>query len=306
MPRRSPTAWWIRRRPPGVGRTILSEAERLDRLVADLLSLARLEAADFAIELADVDLSDLIRAAELAFAPRCAQHGVSAAGRAAAPSRSSCARIRCGCARSSTVSWRTRCGWCRPASRSCSRSNAGPHHAVVEVRDGGPGLTDDDLAVAFERGALYQRYQGDPQGRQRAGAGPGRRAGAAARWRHRGRARTRGWRPVHGLPSSYTRLTWRFPLAGNLRGMRKIALSIVVFAAALLTACGPSAAPALVATAESEALAAMGIEPEDLAAAQPAAQPSPKAARQGPATRTSPAGTNAARRRSCWPQRVAR
>jgi len=56
--------------------------------------------------------------------------------------------------------------------------------------------------------------------------------------------------------------------------MRKLALSIVVFAAALLTACGPSAAPALVATAESEALAAMGVEPEDLAAAQPGATPS--------------------------------
>ena len=59
--------------------------------------------------------------------------------------------------------------------------------------------------------------------------------------------------------------------------MRKLALSIVVFAAALLTACGPSAAPALVATAESEALAAIGVEPEDLAAAQPSAQPSEKA-----------------------------
>jgi two-component system sensor histidine kinase BaeS len=33
-------------------------------------------------------------------------------------------------------------------------------HAVLEVRDGGPGFTDDDLAVAFERGALYQRYRG--------------------------------------------------------------------------------------------------------------------------------------------------
>jgi hypothetical protein len=56
--------------------------------------------------------------------------------------------------------------------------------------------------------------------------------------------------------------------------MRKVALSIVVFAAALLTACGPSAAPALVATAEAEALAAIGVEPEDLAAAQPDATPS--------------------------------
>lgn len=31
---------------------------------------------------------------------------------------------------------------------------------VLEVRDGGPGFTDDDLAVAFERGALHQRYRG--------------------------------------------------------------------------------------------------------------------------------------------------
>ena len=32
--------------------------------------------------------------------------------------------------------------------------------AVIEVRDGGPGLTDDDMAVAFERSELYQRYRG--------------------------------------------------------------------------------------------------------------------------------------------------
>jgi two-component system sensor histidine kinase BaeS len=31
---------------------------------------------------------------------------------------------------------------------------------VVEVRDGGPGFTDDDLAVAFERGELNRRYRG--------------------------------------------------------------------------------------------------------------------------------------------------
>ena len=28
------------------------------------------------------------------------------------------------------------------------------------MRDGGPGLTDADLAVAFERSALYDRYRG--------------------------------------------------------------------------------------------------------------------------------------------------
>src|SRR4029079_8434907 len=39
------------------GQTMLGEAEHLDRLVADLLGLARLEAADFPLELMDVDLT---------------------------------------------------------------------------------------------------------------------------------------------------------------------------------------------------------------------------------------------------------
>ena len=32
--------------------------------------------------------------------------------------------------------------------------------AEVAVRDSGPGLTDDDLLVAFDRGALHERYRG--------------------------------------------------------------------------------------------------------------------------------------------------
>jgi two-component system sensor histidine kinase BaeS len=37
---------------------------------------------------------------------------------------------------------------------------AEPGADVVEVRDGGPGLTDDDLAVAFEPSVLHARYRG--------------------------------------------------------------------------------------------------------------------------------------------------
>jgi two-component system sensor histidine kinase BaeS len=32
--------------------------------------------------------------------------------------------------------------------------------AAIEVADGGPGLTADDRAVAFQRSALYERYRG--------------------------------------------------------------------------------------------------------------------------------------------------
>ena len=32
--------------------------------------------------------------------------------------------------------------------------------AVLQVRDGGPGLTPEDCAVAFDRSALYDRYRG--------------------------------------------------------------------------------------------------------------------------------------------------
>jgi two-component system sensor histidine kinase BaeS len=143
----------------GVGRTILSEAERLDRLVADLLSLARLEAADFAIEPADVDLADLIRAAGLAFSPRCAQVGVVL--KVEQPHYPIVVRtdpVRLRQIVDGLVENALRV--VPPGRPIVLAVSAGPHHAVVEVRDGGPGLTDDDLAVAFERGALYQRYQG--------------------------------------------------------------------------------------------------------------------------------------------------
>ena len=50
---------------------------------------------------------------------------------------------------------------------------------MLQVRDGGPGLTPEDLAVAFERSALYERYRGV----RRVGTGVGLAlvAGLAAR-----------------------------------------------------------------------------------------------------------------------------
>ena len=50
-----------------------------------------------------------------------------------------------------------------PAGRPISfalRPDVTGRFAVIEVRDGGPGLLPEDLAVAFDRSVLYERYRG--------------------------------------------------------------------------------------------------------------------------------------------------
>jgi two-component system sensor histidine kinase BaeS len=143
----------------GAGRTILDESERLDRLIADLLVLARLEAADLPLELMPVDLVELIGSAAAAWKVRCDAEGIVLHTEIpAAPVVVSTdpGRIR------QVVD-----GLCENALRIVPPGaplvlavRALPAGGVVEVRDGGPGFTDDDLAVAFERGALSQRYRG--------------------------------------------------------------------------------------------------------------------------------------------------
>ncbi|MEV4480255.1 sensor histidine kinase [Micromonospora coxensis] len=148
---------------PGTGRTMLAEAEHLDRLVSDLLALARLEAADFPLEPVPVDLVRLAVDAERTWSDRCAAVGVPfrvEVPDAPVPAYTDPGRIR------QVVD-----GLLENALRVVPPGApvvlavrpAGPTPAaggIVEVRDGGPGFTDDDLAVAFERGALHQRYRG--------------------------------------------------------------------------------------------------------------------------------------------------
>jgi signal transduction histidine kinase len=145
------------------GRTMLVEAQHLDRLIGDLLALARLEAADFPLEPVPVDLTQLAVDAEPAWSGRCAAVGVpfrlETPGRQV-PAYTDPGRIR-----------QVLDGLLENALRVVPPGSpvvlavrpAGADAAaggVLEVRDGGPGFTDDDLAVAFERGALHERYRG--------------------------------------------------------------------------------------------------------------------------------------------------
>ncbi|MDQ7911462.1 HAMP domain-containing sensor histidine kinase [Phytohabitans sp. ZYX-F-186] len=141
------------------GQTMLAEAEHLDRLVSDLLALARLEAADFPLAPVRIDLAALVRDAAEAWGGRCAAAGVVLRVELPAgevPVFTDPGRIR------QVVD-----GLLENALRILPAgapvvlaAGPAPAGAVLEVRDGGPGLTDDDLAVAFERGALRQRYEG--------------------------------------------------------------------------------------------------------------------------------------------------
>jgi signal transduction histidine kinase len=158
-----------------VGTIMLTEAHRLDRLVADLLDLARLDAQEFRIDLVAVDLVELAQAAARVWSARCAAAGVRFALEVpevpAAPAsplwcHTDPSRLRqlldglFDNALRVTPSGRPIVLAVRAESAAASGPVAGAVRVVAEVRDGGPGLTDDDLAIAFQRSALYERYRG--------------------------------------------------------------------------------------------------------------------------------------------------
>jgi len=141
------------------GATMLAESERLDRLISDLLVLSRLEAADLPLDVVAVDVVDLVRAAGVAWAARCAPDGPLL--RVQLPTEPIMVATDPGRIRQVID------GLCENALRVVPAgaplvlaAHAGPDAAVIEVRDGGPGFTDDDLKVAFDRGALNRRYRG--------------------------------------------------------------------------------------------------------------------------------------------------
>lgn len=142
-----------------VGTVMLGESRRLGRLVADLLDLARLDAQDFRIEFGDVDLRDVATSTAQVWAPRCTAAGVAFA--LESPPQPIVARTDAGRVRQVLDGLLDNALRVTPAGRPIVVAvRPEPRGLVVEVRDGGPGLTEADLAVAFERSVLYERYQG--------------------------------------------------------------------------------------------------------------------------------------------------
>ncbi|HEX7744409.1 MAG TPA: HAMP domain-containing sensor histidine kinase, partial [Micromonosporaceae bacterium] len=144
-----------------VGQTMLTEAEHLDRLVSDLLALARLEAADFPLEPHPVDVNRLVAEVAEVWQARSSTAGLSF--RVETPAEPVTAYTDPGRVRQVIDGLLENALRVVPpgAPLVLALHPPGPGGAaLIEIRDGGPGFTDDDLAVAFERGALRERYQG--------------------------------------------------------------------------------------------------------------------------------------------------
>jgi len=141
------------------GQVLLAESSRLERLVSDLLDLARLGAQDFRLDIGRVDLRALLHQAALVWSDRCDKEGVQFALEVpdqpvmldSDPTR--LRQIVDGLAENALRV--TPAG--RPIVFALQTSAEAAH---LQVRDGGPGLTDDDCRVAFDRSALYDRYRG--------------------------------------------------------------------------------------------------------------------------------------------------
>ena len=146
--------------PRHAGQVIQQESQRLERLVSDLLDLARIGADQFQLDLAQVDLRETLSACAEVWRVRCERQGVHF--RLDLPPMPAVAttdprRIR-----------QVLDGLAENALRvtppgahlTMSLTQPGPGVVAIQVRDGGPGLAPEDYAVAFERGVLNQKYRG--------------------------------------------------------------------------------------------------------------------------------------------------
>jgi two-component system sensor histidine kinase BaeS len=141
--------------PSRAAGVILSESRRLERLVADLLDLAKLQSSSFRLDLRPVDLVSTTRSSADGFGPRLAEGGVVL--RVVAPAAPVVVTVdpdRVAQVIANLVENASR--YARSSVVLTIGSTDG--RAVLTVDDDGPGIAPDDLPHVFER--LYvSRHQ---------------------------------------------------------------------------------------------------------------------------------------------------
>jgi two-component system OmpR family sensor kinase len=135
--------------------TISAEAARLERLVRDLLDLARMNRTDFSIHRENIDLAETAREAVRRYEGQARDFGVTLEAFAPAPAPAVADRDRVLQVTSNLVENALRL----TPPGGVVRVRAKP--AVIVVEDTGPGLRREDLPHAFERFYLHSRYSSD-------------------------------------------------------------------------------------------------------------------------------------------------
>jgi two-component system OmpR family sensor kinase len=146
--------------PTEGGRVMAAEADRLERLVSDLLDLARLGREGFAVEHRPVDLAAVSRTAVQRHLPRARELGVElSAGRVGGSNPNGAWGVgdegRLLQATSNLIENALRL---TPAGGAVTVS---AQAGEIAVADTGPGLAAEDLPHAFDRFYLYNRYRSE-------------------------------------------------------------------------------------------------------------------------------------------------
>ena len=137
------------------GEVIERETHRLERLIHDLLDLARLRRRSFDVALDAVDLGKIADDAVARHAPQAERYGVGVESRIEPEAGAVADAGRALQALSNLVENAVRCS---PAG-SVVLIEAAPGR--LSVVDHGPGLASEDLGRAFERFYLWDRYGAD-------------------------------------------------------------------------------------------------------------------------------------------------
>jgi two-component system OmpR family sensor kinase len=141
--------------PAEGGRVIAAEADRLERLVFDLLDLARVGRAGFDVERRELDLAAIGAAAVSRHLPRARELGVDLVSESENGARGVGDEGRLLQATSNLVENALR------LTPSGGTVIVGTRAGTIVVRDTGPGLADEDLPRAFDRFYLYDRYRSE-------------------------------------------------------------------------------------------------------------------------------------------------
>jgi len=137
--------------PDDAARTILVEARRLERLVRDLLDLARINRREFSVGREPVDLAEVVRAAVARHEASARSFGVALVADAQE------AWVEADPDRVLQIASNLIENALRETPRGGSVTVRTEPRRLV-VADTGPGLAADDLARAFDRFFLYDKY----------------------------------------------------------------------------------------------------------------------------------------------------